>query len=68
LSTQTNTNTDTNANSNNNTSQNDNNNLWLENLKKNECQRRKDSQWFSMQPGDKTVLEFLRVWTSYEGL
>jgi hypothetical protein len=28
-------------------------------FKKNEEQRRKDSQWFSMQPGEKTVLEFL---------
>jgi hypothetical protein len=33
--------------------------LWLENLKKNEDQRRKNRQWFSMQPGEKTVLEFM---------
>jgi hypothetical protein len=43
---------------NNNQSQSDNN-PWLENLKKNEDQRRKQRQWFSMQPGEKTVLEFL---------
>ena len=39
-------------------SQNDNN-PWLENLKRNEDQRRKQKQWFSIQPGEKTVLEFL---------
>jgi hypothetical protein len=33
---------------------NQENNLWLENLKKNEEQRRKDSQWFSMQSGKNT--------------
>jgi hypothetical protein len=35
------------------------NNLWLENLRKNEDQRRKNRQWFSIQPGEETVLEFL---------
>lgn len=35
------------------------NDLWLENLRKNEEQRRKDSKWFNMQPGEKAVLEFL---------
>jgi hypothetical protein len=66
LSTATNTNSNaaanTNANNiitnNNNQSQSDNN-PWLENLKKNEVQRRKQKQWFSIQPGEKTVLEFL---------
>lgn len=33
--------------------------IWSENLRKNEEQRRKDSKWFNMQPGDKAVLEFL---------
>jgi hypothetical protein len=54
--TKNNSNTDTNSNSSNYNKQN---NLWEENLKKNEDQRRKNSQWFSMQPGEKTVLEFL---------
>jgi hypothetical protein len=48
----------TNSNSTNNNT-NKENSIWLENLKKNEDQRKKDSQWFSMQPGEKTVLEFL---------
>jgi hypothetical protein len=64
LSTTPNTNSDATANTNNiinnsnNQSQRDNN-QWLENLKRNEDQRRKQKQWFSMQPGEKTVLEFL---------
>jgi hypothetical protein len=57
-----NTNSDATANknisNNNNQSQSDNN-PWLENLKRNEDQRRKQRQWFSMQTGEKTVLEFL---------
>ncbi len=48
----------TNNNKDNNQNHNDNN-PWLENLKRNEDQRRKQKQWFSMQPGEKTVLEFL---------
>ena len=59
----TNTIANTNANDNNNNgvnnNSNNNNDAWLEYLKKYEDQRRKDSQWFSMQPGEKTVLEFL---------
>ena len=51
-----NSNTETNSSSSNYDKQN---NLWEENLKKNEDQRRKNSQWFSIQPGEKTVLEFL---------
>jgi hypothetical protein len=33
--------------------------LWAENLKRNQEQRLKDRKWFNMQPGEKTVLEFL---------
>jgi len=44
----------------NNTSNNNHNNdSWAENLKRNQEQRMKDSKWFNMQPGEKTVLEFL---------
>jgi hypothetical protein len=32
---------------------------WAENLKRNQEQRLKDRKWFNMQPGEKTVLEFL---------
>ena len=53
------TNTNTNNNQNNQNQNNNGNNAWLENLRKNEEQRRKDSKWFSMQPGEKAVLEFL---------
>jgi hypothetical protein len=38
---------------------NNDNDMWAENLRRNEVQRKKDSQWFSMDPGDKTVLKFL---------
>jgi hypothetical protein len=58
----TNMNSNTNANANSNNSDNDNNKdseIWLENLRKNEEQRRRDSQWFNMQSGEKAVLEFL---------
>ena len=56
-------------NANNNNNQNNNNHnqkknnetadAWAENLKRNQEQRLKDSKWFNMQPGEKTVLEFL---------
>jgi hypothetical protein len=32
---------------------------WAENLKRNQEQRLKDRKWFNMQPGEKTILEFL---------
>ena len=57
-----NSNANANANANSNNSDNDNNKdseIWLENLRKNEEQRRRDSQWFNMRAGEKTVLEFL---------
>lgn len=64
MSTTPNTNSNAIANTNNIITDNNNqsqsgNNVWLENLKRNEDQRRKQKQWFSMQPGEKTVLEFL---------
>jgi len=65
LSTNPNPNNNTNNNNPNNQTNNQNNqtqdgnDLWSENLRKNEEQRRKDSKWFNMQPGDKTVLKFL---------
>jgi hypothetical protein len=57
--TNTNSNTNANTNSGNNNANKENNDVWLENLRKNEEQRRRDSQWFNMQPGEKAVLEFL---------
>ncbi len=51
--------TTTKNNSNIDTNSDNEKSLWSENLKKNEDQRRKNRQWFSMQPGEKTVLEFL---------
>jgi hypothetical protein len=39
--------------------QTDSNDIWLQNLRKNEEQRRRDSQWFNMQPGEKITLQFL---------
>ena len=44
---------------NNTNNNNHNNDAWAENLKRNQEQRMKDSKWFNMQPGEKTVLEFL---------
>jgi hypothetical protein len=61
--TNTNTNTSANPKGNNNSSINNSNSkandTWLENLRKNDEQRRRDSKWFNMQPGEKAVLEFL---------
>jgi hypothetical protein len=59
-----NTNTNANANSSNNNENNNNsivnnNDAWSDNLRRNEEQRRKDSQWFNMQPGEKAIVEFL---------
>ena len=60
-----------NDNDNNNNNKNSDNYRWLENLRKNEEQRRKDSKWFNMQPGEKTVLEFLPefgpTWKDFDG-
>jgi hypothetical protein len=50
--------TQTNQNENYKTT-NNSNEIWLENLRKNEDQRRKASQWFNMQPGEKATLQFL---------
>ncbi|HJT49793.1 MAG TPA: hypothetical protein VJ729_16555 [Nitrososphaeraceae archaeon] len=33
--------------------------IWQENLRRNEEQRRKQNKWFNMQPGEKATLEFL---------
>jgi hypothetical protein len=58
--TQTNQNEKTNNNQNqNNQTRNNSNEIWLENLRKNEEQRRRASQWFNMQPGEKATLQFL---------
>ena len=46
-------------NTSNNNHNNHNNDAWAENLKRNQEQRMKDSKWFNMRPGEKTVLEFL---------
>src|SRR6476661_10593111 len=54
-----NSNANANANANRDNNNNKYNDAWLENLRKNEEQRRRDSQWFNMQSGEKAVLEFL---------
>jgi hypothetical protein len=57
---QTNQNEKTNSNQNENyKTTNNGNDIWLENLRKNEEQRKRTSQWFNMQPGEKATLEFL---------
>lgn len=33
--------------------------IWQENLRKNEEQRRRQAKWFNLQPGEKATLEFL---------
>ena len=56
---------------NNNHNNDDHKHAWAENLKRNEEQRKRDSQWFTMDPGDKTVLKFLPqfgpVWKDFDG-
>jgi hypothetical protein len=63
-------NTNNHNNNNQNSNQNKNNqtvaaataaaaDAWTENLKRNQEQRMKDRKWFNMQPGEKTVIEFL---------